>query len=98
MSHRSAYADALDALRPLAERQHGLVTIRQLTHFAIDDAARRWVVERGLLVEERLGVYVCSGSPVSRARDVMAAVLAVGAGVWASHATATEMHELSLPK
>jgi hypothetical protein len=98
MDNRASYAEALEALRPLAERQHGLLTMQQLRHFGVGGTARRWALDRGLLTEARFTVYVCAGTPASARRDLMAAALTTGPGSWTSHASAAEAHGLSLPR
>jgi hypothetical protein len=84
--------DAADlAVVMLAERQHGLVSRRQLLDAGIGaiEIARR--VRRGDLVPQHRGVYLASAAPGHFA-SAMAAVLACGDGAVASHRAAAVVH------
>jgi hypothetical protein len=71
----SAYVDALERLAPLAQRQHGVLSVRQLRRAGVAGRALEWSIRNGLLVQRRVMVYECVGSPRTRVSVLVAAVL-----------------------
>jgi very-short-patch-repair endonuclease len=88
----------LRGLDALARRQHGLVTRSQLDEAGLEKATVRHLVRLGALTRVRRGVYqVCGIEPTWRGA-VLAAVLAAGEGVVASHRTAAALWLLVEPE
>jgi very-short-patch-repair endonuclease len=84
MKHR----DAIDLIRTIAERQHGVVAWRQLVTAGVDPSRiRRWRGD-GRLVVQRRGVYSLGHALLSTEGRWMAAVLACGEGAVLSHHSA----------
>jgi very-short-patch-repair endonuclease len=81
---------SLHALHALAERQHGIVHIRQARGLASIGAVRS-AVRRGVLVEVRPHVYRFAGTPSTWHQAALAAVLVAGDDAVASHATAAAL-------
>ncbi|MGQ0804054.1 MAG: type IV toxin-antitoxin system AbiEi family antitoxin domain-containing protein [Actinomycetota bacterium] len=75
----------------LAARQHTLVTRRQLLDAGFSTEQIRWCVRSGVLVRIRYDVFAVAGAPPTWEQAVLAAVLAVGPGAVASHATAAAL-------
>jgi very-short-patch-repair endonuclease len=71
--------------------QHGLVTTAQVLAVASEAALRR-AVAAGLLGPVRRGVHKVAGVPSSEWQPVLAACLAAGASVVASHRAAAGLH------
>jgi very-short-patch-repair endonuclease len=86
------------AVGEIAERQHGVVSIRQLRAAGLGDEAVRVRVSAGRLYRLHRGVYAVGHRPVSRRGFWMAAVLACGAGALLSHRSAAELWELLRPQ
>jgi hypothetical protein len=84
----------LAAVDRLARHQLGLISVAQLAGIGVSVAARRGLIERGVLVPVRRGVYRTAGSPETWPATVMGAVLAAGPGAVASHATAARLWHL----
>jgi very-short-patch-repair endonuclease len=82
----------------IAEKQHGVVSIRQLRAAGLGDEAARARVSSGRLYRLRRGVYAVGHRPVSRRGFWMAAVLACGEGALLSHRSAAELWELLRPQ
>jgi hypothetical protein len=75
----------------LARRQHGLLERAQLHDGGWDDSAvRRWIVE-GRLERLHSGVYRVGGVPATPRQALLAACLAGGPGVVASHRAAASL-------
>jgi very-short-patch-repair endonuclease len=75
-----------------AAEQHGLVTTKQ----ALEDMSLRSLrreIDRGLLIPFRYGVHLVAGVPRTEWQPLMAACLAVGPFVAASHRSAALLHE-----
>jgi very-short-patch-repair endonuclease len=80
-------------LRLLAERQHGLVTTRDISELLTRERGRS--AERlGWLIEVRPHVYRLSGAQPTWKQAVMAAVLVAGRHAVASHVTAAALWRL----
>jgi hypothetical protein len=62
----------------LAARQHGLISVRQLTWAGMSRRQVQYAVEVGTLIVVRRGVYRLAGTPRSWEQVVVAAVLAAG--------------------
>jgi len=89
--------DAVDLLRALAERQHGVAARRQLLAAGVDrERIRRWR-EGGRLVVQRRGVYSLGHALLSMEGRWMAAVLACGEGAVLSHRSAAALWGLRAP-
>ena len=71
--------------------QHGLVTTRQVLAVASEDALRR-ALAAGMLTPVRRGVHKVAGAPSSTWQPLLAACLATGPGVVASHRAAAGLH------
>lgn len=86
------------AVAGIAERQHGVASIRQLRALGLSDEAVRIRVSAGRLHRLHRGVYAVGHRPVSRRGFWMAAVLACGEGAALSHRSAAELWELLRPQ
>jgi hypothetical protein len=86
------------AMARIAERQHGVASIRQLRAVGLSDEAVRFRVSAGRLHRLHRGVYAVGHRPVSRRGFWMAAVLACGEGAALSHRSAAELWELLRPQ
>ena len=82
--------DEFDIVR-LARRQHGLATRRQVLAAGLTDDQIDLRVRRGRWERLRRGVYVIGAAERTWEQRVMAACLAGGAGVVASHRTAARL-------
>jgi very-short-patch-repair endonuclease len=81
---------SMSSLRLVGERQHGLVTMRDLREH-LTDSERRTAVRRGWLVQVRPHVYRLAGATPTWRQAVLAAVLRSGPSGHASHATAAAL-------
>jgi hypothetical protein len=81
----------------LAQRQHGLISRGQARWCGLGDDAVEWRLAAGRWLVFRRGVYVIAGAPTTERQAVMAALLAAGDGVMASHLTAARLWGLDLP-
>jgi hypothetical protein len=79
------------ALFALAARQHFLVSRPQVLALGMSEAALEWRLERGLLERVHREVYRIAGFPKTWEQQVMAATLAAGEPVVASHMTAAAL-------
>jgi very-short-patch-repair endonuclease len=80
--------DAVDLVRALAERQHGVVARRQLLELGLSrDRIFTWR-QRGRLVDRHRGVYTLGHRLLAQEGRWMAAVLACGDGALLSHRSA----------
>src|SRR5262245_22181277 len=77
----------------LARRQHGVVSRAQLLELGANDDAINHRVSTGRLRRVRRGVYLIGALELSRAGELMAAVLACGDGAALSHLSAGELYE-----
>jgi predicted transcriptional regulator of viral defense system len=85
-----ATAPSVDwAIAALADRQHGLVTARQLAQIGVDSAAIGRRVRTGRLHRVHRGVY--SVGPLSRDAELMAVALAGGREALISHWAGAEL-------
>lgn len=73
---------------PLASRQHGAISHKQLGGLGVSDAARRRALESGELVLAAPRVYVIAGSPPTWRQRLLVAVLDAGPGACVSHRAA----------
>lgn len=83
--------DATGVIRRLAERQHGVVAVRQLVDRGVGGEIARIRHEAGLLIPIHQGVYALGHRKLSREGEWMAAVLACGPGAVLSHGSAAEL-------
>src|SRR3712207_2268893 len=74
----------------LARAQRDLLTHAQLTELGFSRAAIRHRLRRGRLHPVRERVYLVGGRTPTREQELMAAVLACGAGAALSHGSAAE--------
>jgi Transcriptional regulator, AbiEi antitoxin len=81
-----------------AARQHGLVTRDQALAAGMSDDQVHRRVRGGRWAVQRRGVYRVTGAPSTEEQAVMAAVLAAGPAVVASHLTAARLWRLRLPE
>lgn len=81
------------AITEVARSQRGLVTRAQAHHHGLSDRAIARRIERGAWTALRPGVYVVGGAPASWEQRVLAACLAGGPDVVASHRTALRLWE-----
>jgi hypothetical protein len=85
------------AMTELARRQHGVVARGQLLELGLSRKGVVGRLERGLLHEVFLGVYVVGARRISRRGRWMAAVLAGGEGAVLSHRSAARFWRLLPP-
>jgi very-short-patch-repair endonuclease len=85
------------ALAELAKRQHGIVARTQLLELGLGRRAIAARIERDMLHEVFLGVYVFGPRRITRKGRWMAAVLAAGAGAVLSHRSAARLWRLLPP-
>ena len=83
------------ALWKLARRQLGLITRAQALQLVSVDRFRT-LVDHGILVQRRRGVWALAGAPETYAQAVLAAVLAVGEA-WVLQRTAARLWGLKVP-
>ena len=76
----------------LAAAQHGLITTKQVLSAGAGARTLKRDVARGLLDPVRRGVYAVAGAPRSPWQQLMAACLAGGPEVVASHRSAAGLH------
>jgi very-short-patch-repair endonuclease len=89
--------NAVDAVRALAEQQHGVVARRQLVAIGLGpDQIKSWV-RRGRLVPQWRAVYALGHSVLTQHGRWMAAVLACGEGALLSHRSAAALWGLRPP-
>jgi hypothetical protein len=81
----------------IAMRQEGLITRRQAMECGLTDRAIGVRVRAGRWQAIRRGVYVIAGAPPTERQTVLAACLAGGPAVMASHLTAARLWGLDLP-
>src|SRR5215207_9784034 len=77
-----------EAVRPLAIRQHGLITRRQAMAAGMSRAGWYRRLASGALLEVHPGVAALEGAPCTPERAVLAAVLSIASGAVASHRSA----------
>lgn len=80
--------DVDERIGRIARRQHGCFATGQAQRIGVTLAHIERRIRRGSLVRLRRGVYAVNGAPVTQHQAVMAAVLAAGERVVASHDTA----------
>lgn len=78
-------------LAQIAERQHGVVSVRQLHEIGIDKSGVSRRVRSGRLQRLHRGVYGVGHRPVSREGVWLAAVFACGEGAALSHSSAAAL-------
>lgn len=88
---------ANEAIADLAERQHGVVSRRQLRGLGLSESRIRGRVDRKLLVPVHRGVYSIGHSGIAVEGRWMAAVLAAGPGAVLSHRSAGRLWRLLRP-
>ncbi len=93
MSEKRA-ANAEAAIARVAQRQHGLVTRRQLTGLGFGDDAIGYRVRAGRLHRLHRGVYAVGHTAMTVSARRLAAVLALGDLALASHVTAAAIWDL----
>jgi very-short-patch-repair endonuclease len=81
----------------IAGRQHGVVTVEQLTEAGIDKDGVAWRVRAGRLYRLHRGVYAVGHRSLSWRGRWSAAVLAAGDGAVLSHASAVALWEFLRP-
>ena len=81
----------LVSVKHLAARQHALVTWQQLQVAQVTDAQIKHLVRRRLLRRVRPRVYAIVGTPRTWEQGLLAAVLSLGDGAVASHASAAQL-------
>src|SRR5689334_1005410 len=89
-SNRDARA-ATEAIRRLAEEQHGVVAGRQLLEVGLSEELIRGRVISGFLIPVHEGVFAVGHRLIGQAGRWMAAVLATGPRSVLSHASAAEL-------
>jgi very-short-patch-repair endonuclease len=77
----------------LASRQHGVVSYRQIVAAGCPDRTLRRAVDQGLFEPTRRGVFTIAGAAPDPRRPLMAACLAGGPSVVASHLAAAWLWE-----
>ena len=82
-----------EQIAAIASGQHGLVTTSQAREVVSRDTIRKWK-NAGRLIPFRYGVYLLAGVPRTEWQPLMAACLAGGPFVAASHRSAAILHEL----
>jgi predicted transcriptional regulator of viral defense system len=83
--------EATEAIRELAERQHGVASRRQLVELGVGPEAVRSRLKGGFLVRLHTGVYAVGHTKLSRSGNWMSAVLAAGPNAFLSHASAMHL-------
>jgi hypothetical protein len=78
----------------LAQKQHGLLTRAQALGYGLSDSAIRARLDTGIWQRVHPGVYRVAGSRRTHEQAVLAACLAAGGKVLASHGTAARLHGL----
>lgn len=86
--------DATHAIRELAERQHGVVTRRQLLNLGLGIGLVEARVENGALVPLHRGVFALGHRCIGLRGEWMAAVLACGDGAVLSHGSAAHLWDI----
>ncbi|MBS1868748.1 MAG: type IV toxin-antitoxin system AbiEi family antitoxin domain-containing protein [Actinobacteria bacterium] len=86
-----------DPIGALAERQHGIVTRRQLVALGVDGSAIDRRTARGLLIPLHRGVFAVGHRHVTLEGRWLAAVLAAGDGAVLSHRDAAALHGMRKP-
>ena len=84
------------AMWKLARRQLGLITRAQALQLVSVDRFRT-LVDHGVLVQRRRGVWALAGAPETYEQAVLAAVLAVGDVAWVLQRTAARLWGLQVP-
>jgi predicted transcriptional regulator of viral defense system len=98
MKEESASSPPVDlAIAEVAARQHGVVSLAQLTELGVGKNAVTRRVRRGNLHRVHRGVYAVGHPIISRHGEWMAAVLACGAGAVLSHRSAAALWDLLRP-
>jgi hypothetical protein len=82
---------ATEKIRELAERQHGVVSRRQLFELGFEKGLVQGRLDSGLLVPLHHGVFAVGHRRIGRKGEWMAAVLACGPGALLSHGSALEL-------
>jgi hypothetical protein len=82
---------ATEAIRLIAERQHGIVAMRQLIALGFSKEMVRARVRAGLLIPLYRGVFALGHRRISRHGEWMAAVLACGPGAVLSYGSAAHL-------
>ena len=82
-------------LHELAERQHGVVTRRQLLDRGLGEDAIDWRLRSGQLHRVHRGVYALGRPGLSREGRWLAAVRACGDGAVLSHLSAAALHRMA---
>jgi very-short-patch-repair endonuclease len=82
------------AVAPLAARQHGVVSVKQLYSLGLSDRQVRKRVSAGSLHRLHRGVYAVGHLPLTQEGRWLAAVLASGEGAVLSHQAAGELWRL----
>jgi predicted transcriptional regulator of viral defense system len=83
--------DLTQAIRGLAERQHGVVGRSQLIGLGVGAGALRRRADAGTLIPLYQGVFALGHGRIGRKGEWMAAVLACGPGAVLSHSSAMEL-------
>ncbi len=85
---------ATQAIRELAERQHGVIARRQILELGAGERLNQVRAEAGFLVPLFQGVFAVGHRRISRRGQWMAAVLASGPGAVLSHGSALELWDM----
>ena len=83
-----------DASARVAQQQHGLVTIHQLSRAGVSERQVRTLVSNGLLERRHRSVYALTGVPPTWEQQLLCAVLATGADAAATHRAAATLWRL----
>jgi very-short-patch-repair endonuclease len=83
-----------EAIRTMAERQYGVISLRQLRALGLSEKAIRCRVQRGLLLAIHPGVYAVGHRILTGRGHLLAAVLAAAPGALLSHRSAGAMWQL----
>ncbi len=78
-------------IRELAERQHGVVALRQLLALGLSEELVKGRVRSGALISVHEGVFAVGRARLDKRGDWMAAVLATGPHAVLSHGSAAEL-------
>jgi hypothetical protein len=84
-------APEVDAIRELAERQHGVVSRRQLLELGFSGELVKGRLANGRLIPIHRGVFAVGHAQISRRGQWLAAVLACGPGAVLSHGSAAAL-------
>lgn len=88
---RTSTVSALNALAPIAARNHGLVDVRRATEVGVDRRVLARLCKEGLLVRRYRGVYALASAPATWEQSALARQWACGPFAALSHLAAATL-------